>query len=146
MPAQCADSGFRGGAQPVNLQYFKSKGLVNPVVVSPDAGGVKRAKTFMEGAFPPPEPQINPSATSAWALGASRCNLTRSSGWWGAGLNAVGVPAGLAMIIKQRAVQTGESNQASRGLQATIPMENATATCNNREPTPVCFLWRERCL
>ena len=54
MPAQCADSGFRGGAQPVNLQYFKSKGLVNPVVVSPDAGGVKRAKTFMEGAFPPP--------------------------------------------------------------------------------------------
>ena len=63
-------------AAPVNLRYFKSKQLVNAVVVSPDAGGVKRAKTFMEG------------------------------------MNAVGVPAELAMIIKQREEAAGESNQA----------------------------------
>ena len=36
-------------AGPIALQYFKYKDLVNPVVVSPDAGGVYRAKTFKEG-------------------------------------------------------------------------------------------------
>ena len=36
-------------AAPVALQYFKGKGLTTPVVVSPDAGGVKRAKVFKDG-------------------------------------------------------------------------------------------------
>ena len=36
-------------AGPIALQYFKYKELLNPVVVSPDAGGVYRAKTFKEG-------------------------------------------------------------------------------------------------
>lgn len=36
-------------AAPVALQYFSEKNLKNPVVVSPDAGGVKRAKVFKEG-------------------------------------------------------------------------------------------------
>jgi ribose-phosphate pyrophosphokinase len=36
-------------AGPIALQYFKFKQLQNPVVVSPDAGGVYRAKTFKEG-------------------------------------------------------------------------------------------------
>jgi ribose-phosphate pyrophosphokinase len=36
-------------AGPIALQYFKYKNLLNPVVVSPDAGGVYRAKTFKEG-------------------------------------------------------------------------------------------------
>ena len=33
----------------VGVNYFVNKGLVNPVVVSPDAGGVYRAKRFREG-------------------------------------------------------------------------------------------------
>ena len=33
----------------VGVKYFTSKALVNPVVVSPDAGGVYRAKQFREG-------------------------------------------------------------------------------------------------
>jgi len=33
----------------VGLDYFGSKDLINPVVVSPDAGGVYRAKKFKEG-------------------------------------------------------------------------------------------------
>ena len=52
----------------VGVKYFINKGLVNPVVVSPDAGGVYRAKQFREG--------IN--------------------------MQAPGLDAGLAMIIKQR--------------------------------------------
>jgi len=36
-------------AAPICLQYFFSRGLNNPVVISPDAGGVARAKAFMEG-------------------------------------------------------------------------------------------------
>ena len=36
-------------AGPIALSYFKLKNLVNPVVVSPDAGGVARAKNFLEG-------------------------------------------------------------------------------------------------
>lgn len=62
-------------AAPVALQYFKDKSLVNPVVVSPDAGGVKRAKNFQDG------------------------------------LQAVGLKAELAMIIKQRVVDASSSNQ-----------------------------------
>ena len=30
------------------LSYFKNKRLTNPVVVSPDAGGVARAKLFLD--------------------------------------------------------------------------------------------------
>uniref|UniRef100_A0A7S3LRJ7 ribose-phosphate diphosphokinase n=1 Tax=Aplanochytrium stocchinoi TaxID=215587 RepID=A0A7S3LRJ7_9STRA len=33
----------------VGVKYFLEKGLENPVVVSPDAGGVYRAKKFLEG-------------------------------------------------------------------------------------------------
>jgi ribose-phosphate pyrophosphokinase len=33
----------------VGVKYFVNKGLLNPVVVSPDAGGVYRAKQFREG-------------------------------------------------------------------------------------------------
>ena len=33
----------------MGVSYFASKGLDNPVVVSPDAGGVYRAKQFREG-------------------------------------------------------------------------------------------------
>jgi ribose-phosphate pyrophosphokinase len=33
----------------VGVKYFVNKGLTNPVVVSPDAGGVYRAKQFREG-------------------------------------------------------------------------------------------------
>ena len=33
----------------VGLDYFGSKDLHNPVIVSPDAGGVYRAKKFKEG-------------------------------------------------------------------------------------------------
>lgn len=36
-------------AAAVGVRYFVDKGLVNPVVVSPDAGGVYRAKQFREG-------------------------------------------------------------------------------------------------
>ncbi|EZG69599.1 ribose-phosphate pyrophosphokinase [Gregarina niphandrodes] len=36
-------------AQKVGLQYFRNKKLENPVVVSPDAGGVYRARKFQEG-------------------------------------------------------------------------------------------------
>ena len=36
-------------AAPIALSYFKLKNLANPVVVSPDAGGVARAKNFLEG-------------------------------------------------------------------------------------------------
>ena len=37
-------------ASPIFVRYFASKtDLVNPVVVSPDAGGVERAKKFIEG-------------------------------------------------------------------------------------------------
>ena len=36
-------------AGPIALQYFVSLGMENPVVVSPDAGGVARAKLFKEG-------------------------------------------------------------------------------------------------
>jgi ribose-phosphate pyrophosphokinase len=48
--------GFFGPTIPVDnlnasimaVQYFKSQGLQNPVVVSPDAGGVYRAKMFQD--------------------------------------------------------------------------------------------------
>jgi ribose-phosphate pyrophosphokinase len=37
-------------ASPIFVRYFASKkDLVNPIVVSPDAGGVERAKKFIEG-------------------------------------------------------------------------------------------------
>eukprot|EP01054_Gregarina_sp_Poly1_P002654 Gregarina_sp_Poly_1__2653@NODE_1723_length_3462_cov_318_234462_g1128_i0_p2_GENE_NODE_1723_length_3462_cov_318_234462_g1128_i0NODE_1723_length_3462_cov_318_234462_g1128_i0_p2_ORF_typecomplete_len428_score70_80Pribosyltran_N/PF13793_6/4_6e46Pribosyltran_N/PF13793_6/29Pribosyl_synth/PF14572_6/5_1e03Pribosyl_synth/PF14572_6/4_7e03Pribosyl_synth/PF14572_6/1_2e41Pribosyltran/PF00156_27/2_1e03Pribosyltran/PF00156_27/3_3e14UPRTase/PF14681_6/8_2e06Flavodoxin_3/PF12641_7/6e02Flavodoxin_3/PF12641_7/2_5e03F len=36
-------------AQKVGLQYFRNKNLSNPVIVSPDAGGVYRARKFQEG-------------------------------------------------------------------------------------------------
>ena len=36
-------------AAPIAVTYFNMKDLVKPVVVSPDAGGVARAKAFMEG-------------------------------------------------------------------------------------------------
>ncbi len=37
-------------AAPIFVRYFSSKkDLVNPIVVSPDAGGVERAKKFLEG-------------------------------------------------------------------------------------------------
>lgn len=37
-------------AAPIFVRYFSSKkDLINPVVVSPDAGGVERAKKFIEG-------------------------------------------------------------------------------------------------
>lgn len=37
-------------AAPIFVRYFSSKkDLVNPVVISPDAGGVERAKKFIEG-------------------------------------------------------------------------------------------------
>jgi ribose-phosphate pyrophosphokinase len=36
-------------AGPIALSYFKLKALKNLVVVSPDAGGVTRAKAFLEG-------------------------------------------------------------------------------------------------
>eukprot|EP01053_Blabericola_migrator_P006731 Blabericola_migrator_1__6730@NODE_33_length_18162_cov_161_418900_g29_i0_p4_GENE_NODE_33_length_18162_cov_161_418900_g29_i0NODE_33_length_18162_cov_161_418900_g29_i0_p4_ORF_typecomplete_len426_score59_75Pribosyltran_N/PF13793_6/1_1e45Pribosyltran_N/PF13793_6/31Pribosyl_synth/PF14572_6/8_3e03Pribosyl_synth/PF14572_6/1_3e41Pribosyltran/PF00156_27/3_2e03Pribosyltran/PF00156_27/2_6e03Pribosyltran/PF00156_27/4_8e14UPRTase/PF14681_6/1_3e05Flavodoxin_3/PF12641_7/2_3e03Flavodoxin_3/PF12641_7/2_5e03Flavod len=36
-------------AQKVGLQYFRNKKLSNPVIVSPDAGGVYRARKFQEG-------------------------------------------------------------------------------------------------
>ena len=35
-------------ASPIALSYFKNKRLTNPVVVSPDAGGVARAKLFLD--------------------------------------------------------------------------------------------------
>jgi len=36
-------------AAPIAVNYFNMKGLESPVIVSPDAGGVARAKLFMEG-------------------------------------------------------------------------------------------------
>lgn len=36
-------------AAPIFVQYFSSKDLIRPVVISPDAGGVDRAKKFIEG-------------------------------------------------------------------------------------------------
>ncbi len=32
----------------IGVNYFLSKKLVNPVIISPDAGGVYRAKKFLE--------------------------------------------------------------------------------------------------
>ena len=45
-PSTPVDNLFAG---PIALQYFVSLGLQKPVVVSPDAGGVARAKLFKEG-------------------------------------------------------------------------------------------------
>lgn len=45
-PRTPVDNLFAG---PIALSYFSMKGLQNPVVVSPDAGGVTRAKAFLEG-------------------------------------------------------------------------------------------------
>ncbi len=33
----------------IGVSYFADKDLVNPVIISPDAGGVYRAKKFLEG-------------------------------------------------------------------------------------------------
>jgi ribose-phosphate pyrophosphokinase len=63
-------------AAPVGVAYFAGKGLTRPVVVSPDAGGVFRAKQFREG--------LNRLLLAAGAAGPD-------------------ADAGLAMIIKQRA-------------------------------------------
>mmetsp|Transcript_29264 Transcript_29264/g.78564 ORF Transcript_29264/g.78564 Transcript_29264/m.78564 type:complete len:528 (+) Transcript_29264:77-1660(+) len=45
-PRTPVDNLFAG---PIALSYFKLKNLQNPVIVSPDAGGVARAKAFLEG-------------------------------------------------------------------------------------------------
>jgi len=45
-PATPVDNLFAG---PIAMEYFRTKGLHNPVIVSPDAGGVARAKEFKEG-------------------------------------------------------------------------------------------------
>lgn len=45
-PRTPVDNLFAG---PIALSYFKLKNLTNPVIVSPDAGGVTRAKAFLEG-------------------------------------------------------------------------------------------------
>jgi ribose-phosphate pyrophosphokinase len=42
VPVDNLEAGF------VSVEYFARKGLVSPVIVSPDAGGVYRAKTFRE--------------------------------------------------------------------------------------------------
>lgn len=43
-------------AAPIAVTYFDMKNLVKPVIVSPDAGGVARAKLFMEGFSRLPDP------------------------------------------------------------------------------------------
>ncbi|KAH8056857.1 hypothetical protein JL722_7072 [Aureococcus anophagefferens] len=43
-------------AAPIAVTYFNMKDLVKPVIVSPDAGGVARAKLFMEGFSRLPDP------------------------------------------------------------------------------------------
>mmetsp|Transcript_19669 Transcript_19669/g.67544 ORF Transcript_19669/g.67544 Transcript_19669/m.67544 type:complete len:218 (-) Transcript_19669:117-770(-) len=43
-------------AAPIAVTYFNMKDLIKPVIVSPDAGGVARAKLFMEGFTRLPEP------------------------------------------------------------------------------------------
>lgn len=43
-------------AAPIAVTYFNMKDLIKPVIVSPDAGGVARAKLFMEGFSRLPEP------------------------------------------------------------------------------------------
>jgi ribose-phosphate pyrophosphokinase len=54
-------------ASTIFVPYVARLGLVDPVIVSPDAGGVERAKTFIEG------------------------------------LQAIGIPSRMAVIVKQRA-------------------------------------------
>ncbi|KAH8070136.1 hypothetical protein JL721_5360 [Aureococcus anophagefferens] len=48
-------------AAPIAVTYFNMKDLVKPVIVSPDAGGVARAKLFMEGFFSrlPDPPEVS---------------------------------------------------------------------------------------
>lgn len=56
----CVRQGFFGPRVPVDnldagvigVDYFADKSLVNPVIISPDAGGVYRAKKFSEGYAP----------------------------------------------------------------------------------------------
>ena len=43
VPVDNLDAGIIG------VSYFADKDLVNPVIISPDAGGVYRAKKFLEG-------------------------------------------------------------------------------------------------
>jgi hypothetical protein len=91
VPVDNLDAGIIG------VEYFLGKGLTNPVIVSPDAGGVYRAKKFLEGCV---------AAVPCLALPSARCwrrgplppvIVTRS-------MNAGSKKdeAGLAMIIKQR--------------------------------------------
>jgi ribose-phosphate pyrophosphokinase len=54
-------------AAAVGVKYFAGKGLVNPVVVSPDAGGVYRAKQFREG--------LNVQVSFTHPLSRSPCSL-----------------------------------------------------------------------
>jgi len=45
-PCTPVDNLFAG---PIAMEYFKTKSLHNPVIISPDAGGVARCKEFKEG-------------------------------------------------------------------------------------------------
>ncbi|KAK7235699.1 ribose phosphate diphosphokinase [Aureococcus anophagefferens] len=53
-------------AAPIAVTYFNMKDLVKPVIVSPDAGGVARAKLFMEGFSRLPDP---PGGVEAGVVG-----------------------------------------------------------------------------
>ena len=79
-------------AAPVALQYFKGKGLTTPVVVSPDAGGVKRAKVFKDG-----------------LAGGCRCSVT-SLPPLGRELTSV-----LGVSSRWDQVRAGHDHQAARG-------------------------------
>ena len=92
-------------AAQVGYKYFANKGLVNPVVVSPDAGGVYRC------ARPPPAPaprQSSPCAAHSppppHPPARNACCAPCRAKQFREGLNhqAPHLDAGLAMIIKQR--------------------------------------------
>jgi ribose-phosphate pyrophosphokinase len=71
----------------IGVSYLAGKQLVNPMIVSPDAGGVYRAKKFLEG------------CAIAGALSFTLCSYVVHL----CSINGkLPEPAGLAMIIKQR--------------------------------------------
>ena len=59
-------------AGPIGALYFREKALINPVVVSPDAGGVARAKDFRNGLVDETQREIGFAMIIKQRSGASR--------------------------------------------------------------------------
>lgn len=103
----------------IGVSYFGNKKLVDPVIVSPDAGGVYRAKKFLEGYVLRGALVCGCAAVcvdtclGVWVCGPAMLPPCERVCGRGSMNSKLPHPAGLAMIIKQRP-RAGQARDPTR--------------------------------